>query len=283
MTRMKNLLPYNQNSLDIYDQASKRKRDDGLRLRLNAIRVEIETAYALYNDFFNLNNLQALNANLAFVPHMSDLHSLYSFGSRTIRELKRSIDDLQPFPLSNICQNCTINAVNSMDHVLGQAQFPEFCVHPWNLFPSCTECNSYKSASFARNGTRRFLNLYCDQLPAVQYLFLDIFYNENGDLDYNFLVENRNGIDSQVFDLIYNHFLELNLVNRMKLHSIKFYTELRNSVSSRLQDLGWDAVARQVKREAVESKNILGLNHFEYVLQTEMIENILFRMSFISN
>lgn len=280
---MKNLTPYNQNCLDIYDQTLSRKRDQGLKGRLQPIRVNIETAYFLYNNAFQLNNLQQLNANALFVPHADALHSLYNFSSRTIRELKKSIDDLQPFPLSNVCQNCTINSVNSMDHVLGKAQFPEFCVHPRNLFPSCTQCNNYKSASFVRNGTRRFLNLYCDQLPNVQYLFLEIFNNQNGDLDYRFVVENRNHINGDLFSLIHNHFTELYLFSRMKQHSIKFYGELRNSISSRLQDLEWDIVARQVKREAVDNKNNLGLNHFEYVLQSEIIESDLFRQSFDLN
>jgi hypothetical protein len=278
---MKNLLPYRNDCLEFYDTALHRKRDDGLKQRLANIRVNIEAAYNLYNQAFNINYLQNLTAGPQFITYTSDLHSLYSYGSKTIRELKKHVDEIQEYFLSNVCQNCTINSVNSMDHVLGQAQFPEFCVHPHNLFPSCTECNNYKSASFVQNGSRRFLNLYCDELPTVQYLFLDIFINGNGDLDYKFIVENRNNIHAELFALIYNHFTELNLFKRMKLHSIKFYNELRNSITSRLLDVGWEVVIRQVKREAIKNKNNLGLNHFEYVLQTEMIDNELFRQSFI--
>lgn len=167
-----------------------------------------------------------------------------------------------------------------MDHFLGQASFPEFSVHPLNLFPSCTECNGYKNASFAKNGIRRFLNLYSDRLPAQQYLFVNIFKNIHNDLDWDYVLQNKAGIDKRLFALIQSHYTELRLFLRMKERSIKAYTELRRTIESRLKDVGWDVVVRQVTQEANDNRNNLGLNHFEYVLQLEMVKNDLFRRSF---
>ena len=251
-----------------------------MQQRLAAIRTDLQAAYVLYSDALSLNDLQSLQAGAHFTPHKDDLLSLYSFKTFTIKQLKNNIDDLQPFPLANVCQNCTINSVNSMDHVLGKAEFPEYSIHPYNLFPSCTECNGYKSTSFARDGVRRFLNLYSDQLPQVQYLFLDVFINSHGDLDYSFVLDKRNHIDQALFTLIQSHFERLYLFKRMKFHSIKYYVELRTSISIRLNDLSWAQVANQITREAQENKANLGNNHFQYVLQSELIRHLLFRNSF---
>ena len=166
-----------------------------------------------------------------------------------------------------------------MDHVLGQTDFPQYAVHPANLFPSCTECNGYKSDSFLRNGVRRFLNLYSDTLPITQYLFANIFLNDAGDLDYRFTVENRNGIGGPLFGLIENHFRELELIARMKNASIKPYGEFRSTIKARLKDLSWEKISEQVLAETEENMQNLGINHFQYVLQRAMIASPIFRNS----
>jgi len=168
-----------------------------------------------------------------------------------------------------------------MDHVLGQSEFPQYAVHPLNLFPSCSECNGYKSESFLRNGVRRFLNLYSDALPNTQYLFVTIALNAAGDLDYDFIVENKNGVEASLFALIKNHFLELKLLSRMKNASIKPYSEFRSTVRTRLKDLTWDKISEQVWAETGENMQNLGSNHFQYVLQRAMITSPLFRASFV--
>ena len=80
-----------------------------------------------------------------------------------------------------------------------------------------------------------------------------------------------------------NHYYELQLLDRMKLYSIKSYSELRNSITSRIYDVSWDQIVQQIKREAEANKGNLGLNHFQYVLQSEMIDSQLFYDSFMHN
>jgi len=277
---LKNLIRFNSASLPIYTQALQQKHDNDLKARLAPVLTPITTAYTLYDQRICTNQLETIPSVPHFTPHQKDLISLYSYKNATIRSVKKTIDDLQPFPLGNICQNCTINAVNSMDHVLGQAAFPQYAVHPFNLFPSCTECNNFKGASFTRHGTRRFLNLYSDVLPNVQYLFVDVFFDGHGEIDYQFVVENRNGIDAGQFDLIDNHYRELELFRRMKSATIKPYSELRTTIKVRLGDLTWEKVAQQIQLETQENMQNLGINHFQYVLQRAMIAHPLFRASF---
>ena len=280
MTNLKNLVRFNSDSLPIYNRALQKKHDDDLKARLAPIFGLITTAYKLYDDRFQTNRLESIPQQAHFLPYLNDLKSLYSYKNATIRFVKKTIDDLQTFPLGNTCQNCTINAVNSMDHVLGQAGFPQYAVHPANLFPSCTECNGYKSDSFTRHGLRRFLNLYSDILPNIQYLFVNIAVDASGDLDYNFVVENRNGLGGNLFALIDNHFRELNLISRMKSASIKPFSELRSSIRARLKDLTWEKISEQVQTETQENMQNLGTNHFQYVLQRAMMAHPLFQNSF---
>lgn len=273
---MRNLISYKLPCMDVYRKALSRKHTAGIQDRLRPLEQGITARYDDYEIKFTTNTLEQIAVDKTYTLHKDDLQSLYGFKTATIRKVKDTIDSIQPYTVSNTCQNCTINSVNSMDHVLGQAEFPELAVNPLNLFPSCTQCNNYKSASFVKNGNRRFLNLYTDTLPTERYLFLNIFREADGVLNYNFVLRNTERIDAAKFDLIENHYKELELFSRMKLATVDDYSELRCTIRSRLIDLPMPKVIDQIIREANDNFTNLGHNHFKYVLHMEMIQNAEF-------
>lgn len=69
------------------------------------------------------------------------------------------------------CQYCTLNSVNTLDHIIPKENYPEYAVHPKNLFPACSQCNSKKSNKWLDNNNNfEFINLYSHDLPNLQYL-----------------------------------------------------------------------------------------------------------------
>lgn len=64
--------------------------------------------------------------------------------------------------------------------------------------PCCSEYNERKSSNWIENGKRKYLNLYIDELPDVQYLFCDV--RVSGDsIKCDFSLSNLNGIDADLF------------------------------------------------------------------------------------
>jgi len=270
---MHNLKPYVVEPYNVFAEAVSRKKDPALKLRLEEVSPEILSCYKLYKEHFDKNKLELLIPNPSCKKNIDDLLSLYSFRNKVIRDLKKKIDNTQLSVISNTCQNCTINSVNTMDHVLSQKKFPEFIVNPINLFPSCSECNNYKSNAFAKNGNRKFLNLYLDNLPQEQYLFVSIKRDISDDLVWNFTIENRSFIDKDLFAIIKSHYEMLNLFQRMKITSVKYVTELANSIKVRKANLSITEICDEVIKTSDENRKVFGYNHFQYILETSLVQS----------
>lgn len=279
---MLNLKPYNGEAYDIYLAAVKAKQEGDVKTRLESISPEVKTCFTSYQEKFDRKELELLTANAACGPFAADLRSLYAFKNSVIRKLKGDIDDLQHSIIANVCQNCTINSVNSMDHVLAQSTYPEFTVHPVNLFPSCNECNGYKSKTLTKEGKKQFLNLYLDELPEEQYLFADISRDSKGDLTWDFRLENTAGIDAGLFDIISNHYKCLYLPARMRKQAIKYVGELRNAIKTGKRKRTIDEVCEDIIETANENRKVLGHNHFQFILEITLAQHPEFLKEFIA-
>lgn len=62
------------------------------------------------------------------------------------------------------CPLCELGNMTHLDHYLDQASFPEFCVFPPNLVPSCGDCNP--NVARVQNGERKVIHCYRDGLDA---------------------------------------------------------------------------------------------------------------------
>lgn len=114
--------------------------------------------------------------------------------------------------ISNICPNCTVGRVESLDHCIPKSEFPEFSDNPLNLMPCCMYCNSKKSSVWRREGQRVFLNLFLDELPNVRYLFVQT-HIKDGIPVFKFFIDNRNSIENNLYKKIEKHYSTLDLCN----------------------------------------------------------------------
>lgn len=167
---MKNLTHYFESAEDLYDNTVARKEEIGLRQRLENLSAAVYERYRIYEDAFDNSNLESIAIDPAFEHHSNDLGALYGYNFSTIKEFRKSLEDLQPLTIRYTCQYCTLSRHDSIDHYLPQSSFPEYSIYTRNLVLCCTSCNRIKWRSWLTNGRREFINFYLDQLPAVQYL-----------------------------------------------------------------------------------------------------------------
>src|SRR5699024_1602345 len=233
---MRKLNPYNKGSFEFYKEVVDSKRnsaqDPDYKERLENHEEAVEGSFENYDEGFANDDLISL-VNHGFANgDKDDLLRLYSYKNKKIQELKIAVTTTERNRLLNTCQNCTIGEVNSFDHFVSKDEFPEFAVQPKNLFPSCSKCNSYKGQEWREHGQITYLNLYLDDLPEEQYLFVNIEVIDNDVVTTEFYLDNPNGIDPVLYERIQNHYRNLHLCHRFKENADSVITELENVIRS---------------------------------------------------
>lgn len=249
---------------------SKNIRSAPLKSRVHAKDDEIEARFDEYDHAFESDTLESIAEDPVMQEMRTDLQSLYNFKSKPFLELHELL--IRPDGILNdTCPNCDKDSVVSFDHLLPKTKFPEFSDHPLNLMPCCSDCNGRKSANWIENGRRKYLNLYIDELPEVQYLFCDV--RVSGDaIECDFSLSNPNGIDADLFRKITNHFETLDLCRRYKNRSnqvVSSYVRSMIRVCRRLLGINGDdkeCVRHSIQSEISMIKRKKGCNHWETLI-----------------
>lgn len=274
---MKKLEPYKGDCFEVHKSAVNKKHKGELKDRLLALNGFVEKDYKVFEENFTKNSLGSQLPNPVLAKSKDDLLTLYWYQSKVIREVRESIKKIQVKTIISTCQNCTIDSANSLDHILPKAGYPEFIVNPKNLFPCCTTCNSYKLDAIEGDSGQKFINLYLDELPKAQYLFIEIFIDENGDLDFKFSLKNEKGLISKDFFLILqNHYKKLHLLERFKLKSIEYVSEIESKISAFRKRLSIEEIVQGITTAVIDQKEAYGENHWKCILEMELIKSDLF-------
>lgn len=273
---MRNLEHYDEDSFDFHQEviASKRNSaaDPNYKDRVTTYNHIISNLFQQYDDSFGIDNLVSLTDYDFGEDEASDLKRLYSYRSEIFQKLKLLLTTTGRGRILNTCQNCTISEINSFDHYVPKEEFPEYSVHPKNLFPSCTKCNSYKGQNWRENGDTKFLNLYVDILPIEQYLFVDI--NVNGDvISTTFYLSNVNGIDPDLYSRIESHYNELKLFQRYSENSDAVITPIINMISGSIDRMSIEDIVEIIEDTSERNKVSYGYNYWKSVLELELISN----------
>lgn len=249
-------------------------KDQNYTQRLAVIVPILAQFYTSYDNCYHRNELHQV---LRFIPtkqQKDDFLKLYNYKSKLLVDYRLSITSINSNIYQSTCQYCTINSVNSLDHFLPKDDNSAFVVHPYNLIPSCTECNSFKLSQWydTVNQHHIFLNLYKDILPAEKYLFVNILVNSLDDININFELKNISGIDTHIFNIILSHYTRLNLFFRFKQNCSDTIIELTNSVKAYLaQGVSMDQIVRATLVTCMQDKKHKGENHYLIILKEALI------------
>lgn len=273
---MKNLIPDASNTIDTHKRAVNRKNASEIKNKLLSIEDDVLKDYKKYDDNFNTNTLESLANNDFYKTYSDELLSLYDYTSKTIKELRSVIEELQPQSIRTTCQYCTVDSVGSMDHILPKEEFPEFVVNPKNLFPACPICNQHRGKRWrGKDGEKLFLNLYLDILPEEQYLFVRIEVKDDN-VDFKFELDDKNLINKGIFKLLNSHYTKLYLTERIRLKSNDYFTEFKTYIKSMRAYLSDDQIKNIILSSVEESKKAYGNNHWKYILQASLIQDSKF-------
>ena len=278
---MKNLIPYNENCFKVHVDAVNKKHSGDLKDRLLSLNDTIKNDYDIFEHNFSINELLNLIPNPELTSSKEDLLTLYNYNSSVIFNLREKIRNLQIRTIHTTCQFCTIDTVNTLDHILPKSKYPEFIVHPKNLIPCCPTCNSIKTDSSYNENKNEFLNLYLDILPDIQYLFVNISKDENEEIDFSYYLNNvNNKIPLPLYDLIVSHHIKLNLLNRMKLKAREYFDDFKNTIAVFRNTLSIDEIIKHLLEIVSLNQIAYGINNWKCVLELSLLQSSIFKDTF---
>ncbi|MED0998362.1 HNH endonuclease [Bacillus mobilis] len=219
---MKNLVPPSLDSKAVYDDIQRNARSQDKITRLERLKPHVFSRY----DDYELNVLQLEMISPSSIIDSEDkkaMESCYNRSSQGYLEGKvvQKILSIQTAQYKNKCPYCGIDKPRTIDHYLPKSNFPEFSIYPPNLIPCCGHCNTRKNDRWLDGQKRMFLNLYYDELPKdEQFIFSSLSFVEelsNPIPLITFELRNSGNINSDLFDIIKNHYRYLGLLKEFSL------------------------------------------------------------------
>lgn len=273
---MKKIKVYPNNSFDFHTEVvnSKhyRRTDPTYKDRVIALDKTVEEQFENHDTEFNRDNLAILLPKNLSAQQKQDLLSLYDYDTKPFQRLNSILTTNETGKRQPVCPFCTINNVNTFDHLIPKTEFPELSDHPQNLMPCCSECNSKKSSNWRIGKKRRYLNLYLDDLPDIQYLFVSLNI-ESLTIRANFFIENRFGIDPNLYERIKNHYQDLELCKRFAINSYNIISELQNTLTVSKNIIQAEDLKKIVIETEYKNRKIYGFNYWKSILKQECCMN----------
>lgn len=211
--------------------------------------------------------LRLMAVDTRATPIRDALRACYDGATKPLKALKKEIKSIQPPRLLKYCPMCGTTLHTTFDHYLPAVRFPEFAVHPMNLVPCCSKCNSTKDDDWLDlMGQRQYLHAFADEIPEEPFLAITL-YEENAmtGVGATFSLVRPHGIGGAVWALIQSHFDRLHLLDR--------YAELSNDeIAEMLVDCrifveeGGPNVRQFLLNRAQERFGVHGRSHWRALL-----------------
>lgn len=177
-----------------------------------AIQGKLKNLHDDYDDKFQHDNLQDVKKSGLNSGELKQYGKLYKADSEAIQKLKFQVLKNEIGIYDDICPICGIGPANTIDHFVPEGDYPEYCIHPRNLIPLCNDCNGPKRALLKTDTNERALwNNYLDESPNRQFLFCNVAMIEDMPRA-SFYIDNRNGVDKQVYSRIERTFERMHIL-----------------------------------------------------------------------
>ena len=107
---------------------------------------------------------------------------------------------------------------------------------------------------------------------------MDISIDAMGYPNFVYRLDNKNGIDKEMFELIERHFEQLELLERFTTEAICCYSEIENSILENLEEKDdLDLCLRKMRNTALKDAVEYGSNHWKVVLKLALADDNIYK------
>lgn len=201
-----------------------------------------------------------------------DMEALYTQKFVPKNQLNRDIyDKLILLAPNGICPYCQQNLAKNLDHFLPKTKYVTYTVTPYNLVPSCTDCNKDKSDSVFNSFDKQPFHPYYDDFD--DYVWLKAKLVEEEPISFQFYADPPITLSSEQISRIKYCFSEDGLgLNRIYIsHAPGLYRTCFHRIKI-LFEKGGKALAVERLQENIEDEQANSYNSWKAAMYQAMID-----------
>jgi hypothetical protein len=258
---MRALATPNHDPQKVYQLCVNSIKDCNLIDRLNKVTNDIVLAATDYEQKAKAQMLHSILPNNCKNNEIAlgevtkeELKDVYSLHMVNKAKPARAIYDLllSQSPLGK-CPFCGFGQASTLDHYLPKAKYPQFSVLPFNLVPSCKDCNTGKSTAIATTAEGQCLHPYFDHQNFIKDQWLYAKVRETEPATIYFFVKAPEQWDNISKAKVQAHFSNFKLDSRYSVEAGNEMVSLRDVLVNYCQSLGSEWVRQHLKMEANSS------------------------------
>lgn len=263
-----------ENEFQTFETIIDEKNNPGKTILTN-VKDRVHLCYEQYLERFNeLESKQSSEFLDTEVEERKHLQGCYSSLTATGKPIRASIFSQQPNVLKMLCPFCLLDKPKTLDHYIGQEEFPEYSFLVKNLIPCCYDCNQIKTTKWRENNRRRFIHFYNDNFFDEQFLFADLAIIANTPI-INLSINKPQSMTNEDFQIIEWHFEDLNLIQQYKERCNSYLsTELKIIKDSSINGLSNQQITTQLLTSERNYAGDYGLNYWKSVMFQCMSQNV---------
>lgn len=247
---MRAITPPMQNPEDVFNLCINSISDQNLRARLSLVTADVIDAARDYFDKAQVRHLFSIPPNACRNTEIvigavtkEEFKKIYSDHMVGIGKPARNIYDLllASAPRRK-CPFCGFGQATTLDHYLPKAKFPLLSVLPWNLVPSCKDCNTGKNSTIATSENEQTLHPYFEQRSIMEEQWLRARLITSTPPVLEFYVDPPQHWDPIEKARVASHFLSYKLATRFSIEASNELASLKDIFSVLWGDLRFAGV-----------------------------------------
>jgi len=267
---MRILEKLNISPLLVYSKCLNSIRDIKKRHKFRSLKTTIGIEANNYDEkaenseLYSITPIDNIDGTLA-TEDMKKLYDEQLVKNKKGKKIYNKILSLAPL---DRCPYCGIGQVSTLDHYLPKSKFPIFSVLPYNLVPSCKDCNTGKGTNFATEKEKQTLHPYYDNYTVEQWLYSEVL--ETSPVSVKFYVKVNPHWDDIQKGRAKAHFQDYKLAHRF---SIEASNELANVIEKfLLYPMSKEEIQKELEIQYSIHKNIY-LNSWQTALYQALSES----------
>ena len=171
---------------------------------------------------------------------------------------------------NNRCPYCAQREVSTLDHYLPKAKYPTFSVTPYNLIPSCKDCNTGKLTDVFNSREEEVIHPYYDDFSTEEWIVAKMI--ERDPVAFEFQVKCPESWDETKKKRAENHFDKFHLNDLYKPYAAEEYVSCFSRIKRSYLRGGKDLAIENLK-EDIDDKKKLRLNTWQAAMYQAIIDS----------
>lgn len=181
-------------------------------------------------------------------------------------------DEILASAYLDACPYCNTTPVESLDHALPRAVYPEFSVLPQNLVPACATCNRKKGDHCFKKSGLNLMHPYYALIPDTPILFASVAVDAR-QVTWEFYLEQGGAIHDDMFESIKNLFNRLELAERYSQVSAGAITDLTGCLEELHQSGGATETRKFLQKVGDSARKNRGANYWKTAIFCALAAN----------